>query len=221
MSLSAGTATDHAQKVGPLTVLFVMATEHEYGEHLSARIRPLITGVGPVEAAAATAAELATLGCAGRRPDLVFSLGSAGSRTLEHAGVYQISRASYRDMDATFLGFEKGVTPFLDEPAVIEIPHQLPGVPAASIATGASIVSGSGYDGISADMVDMETFAILRAARRFGIPMIGLRGISDGRADLTGLRDWTEYLHVIDEKHAAVLDDFSDHVESGRFVIGG
>jgi len=198
-----------------------MATEQECGSHLRARIRPLITGVGPVEAAAATAAALAALDDTGRRPDLVFSLGSAGSRTLEHACVYQISSVSYRDMDATLLGFEEGATPFLDEPAVIEIPHRLPDIPASSIATGASIVSGKGYDGISADMVDMETFAVLRAARRFGIPMIGLRGISDGRADLTGLHDWTEYLHVIDEKHAALLDKFAEDVASGRFAIGG
>jgi adenosylhomocysteine nucleosidase len=67
----------------------------------------------------------------------------------------------------------------------------------------------------------MESFAVLRAARRFRVPMIGLRGISDGRAELTGLHDWTEYLHVIDEKLAAVLDDFSEHVGSGRFAIGG
>jgi adenosylhomocysteine nucleosidase len=220
MSLSASTVIEHAQDIGPLTVLFVMATEQEYGPHLKARIRPLVTGVGPVEAAAATSAALVALDGAGRRPDLVFSLGSAGSRTLEHAGVYQISSVSYRDMDATLLGFEKGVTPFLDEPAVIDIPHRLPDIPAASIATGASIVSGSGYDGVSADMVDMETFAVLRAARRFGIPMVGLRGISDGRSDLTGLHDWTEYLHVIDEKHAAVLDEFAEYVASGRFTIG-
>jgi adenosylhomocysteine nucleosidase len=219
MSLSASAATDHAQKVGPLTVLFVMATQQEYGPNLRARIRPLITGVGPVEAAAATSATLVALDHAGRRPDLVFSLGSAGSRHLEHAGIYQISGVVYRDMDASPLGFEKGVTPFLDHPPMIEIPHRLPDIPAASIATGASIVSGGGYDGISADMVDMETFAVLRAAHRLGIPMIGLRGISDGRADLTGLHDWTEYLHVIDEKHAAVLDDFSRHVASGQFAI--
>lgn len=209
------------QNVGPLTVLFVMATEQEYGPHLQARIRPLITGVGPVEAAAATAAALAALECSGRRPDLVFSLGSAGSRTLEHAGVYQISSVSYRDMDATLLGFERGVTPFLAEPAVIEIPYRLPDIPTASIATGASIVSGRGYEAVVADMVDMESFAVLRASRRFGVPMIGLRGISDGRTDLSGLHDWTEYLHVIDEKHAVALDDFSKHVGSGRFTIDG
>ena len=34
-------------------ILFVMAVEAEYGEHLRARIDPLFTGVGPVEAGVA------------------------------------------------------------------------------------------------------------------------------------------------------------------------
>jgi len=208
----------HVGKIGSLDVLFAMATEHEFGTHLKNKIDPLITGVGPVEAAAATAHALAALDHAGRPPDLVFSLGSAGSRSLGHAEIYQIASVAYRDMDASLLGFERGATPFLDEPAVIEIPHRLPDIPAASIATGASIVSGAGYDAIDADMVDMESFAVLRAARRFGVPMIGLRGISDGRSGLSGLHDWTEYLHIIDEKLAAALDDFSGHVSAGRFA---
>ena len=68
-------------------------------------------------------------------------------------------------------------------------------------------------------MVDMESFAVLRAARRLGVPTIGLRGISDGKADLTGLHDWTEYLHIIDEKLAAAIDAFGDHIEAGRFRL--
>jgi len=208
----------HVQQIGDLAVLFVMATEQEYGPHLRRLITPLITGVGPVEAAAATAAALARLE---RLPDLVFSLGSAGSRILEHAGIYQIASLAYRDMDASALGFDKGVTPFLDEPAIIPIDLRLPGIPAASIATGAAIVSGTGYDDIAADMVDMESFAVYRAARRFRVPMIGLRGISDGRDELTGLHDWTEYLHVIDEKLAAVLEAFAGHVAVGRFRLSG
>ena len=180
-----------------------MATEQEYGPHLKTRIVPLITGVGPVEAAVGTAAALGELDRAGSLPSLVFSLGSAGSPKLEHAAVYQIASVAYRDMDASLLGFEKGVTPFLGEPAVIAIPYRIPDIPAASISTGGAVISGAGYDAIAADMVDMETYAVLRAARRFGVPMIGLRGISDGRTDLTGLHDWIEYLHVIDEKLAA------------------
>lgn len=209
----------HIRRVGPLRVFPVMATEQEYGEHLRQRIDPLITGVGPVESAVAMAHSLATLAHAGALPDLVLSIGSAGSRHLAHAEIYQLSHVAYRDMDASALGFPKGITPFLDEPAMVEIPHRLPDLPAASIATGGSIVSGAAYDGVEADMVDMESFAVLRAARRFDVPMIGLRGISDGRAGLTGLHDWTEYLHIIDEKLAAVLDAFEDHAASGRFSL--
>lgn len=209
----------HLHEVGGLRILFVMALPHEYGPHLQSMISPLMTGVGPVEAAAATAGALAQLEAEGRRPHLVFSLGSAGSRNLEHAGVYQISSVSYRDMDASVLGFERGLTPFLGEPAVIPILSRLEGVPAASIATGASVVSGAGYDRIEADMVDMESYAVLRAARRFRTPMVGLRGISDGQGELNGLGDWTEYLHVLDQKLAAVLEGFFDQVNAGRFLL--
>ncbi|CAN5266972.1 5'-methylthioadenosine/S-adenosylhomocysteine nucleosidase [soil metagenome] len=210
----------HVAVIGGLRVLFVMATEQEYGPHLRRLFEPLITGVGPVEAAAATAMALASLHASGRAPDLVFSLGSAGSRLLEHAAVYQIASVAYRDMDASPLGFEKGRTPFLEEPAAIPIPHHIPGIPHASISTGGAIISGAGYHAIEADMVDMESYAVLRAARRFGVPTIGLRGISDGQTELTGLHDWTEYLHVIDERLAAAVETFRRHVEEGAFRLG-
>ncbi len=210
----------HLSHMGNLAVLFVMATEQEYGHDLRRLITPLITGVGPVEGAAATAAALAGLAAGGTRVDLVFSLGSAGSRRLDHAAIYQIESVSYRDMDASPFGVPKGVTPFLDEPAVVPIPDRIPDIAAATLSTGANIITGAGYDAIDADMVDMESFAVLRAARRFGVPMVGLRGISDGRSDLTGIHDWTEYLHVIDAKLALALEDFAGHVTSGRFQLG-
>ncbi len=161
--------------IGGISVLFLMATEYEYGPHLRSRISPLMTGVGPVEAAAGTAAALGALQHAGKKPGLVVTLGSAGSRRLEHAQVYQASSVSYRDMDCSPLGFEKGVTPFIEQPAVIEIPLQIPGIPAASISSGAKIVAGTMYDEIAADMVDMETFSVVRAGAHFGVPVISLR----------------------------------------------
>lgn len=42
-----------------MTILYVMAAEAEYGPHLRARINPLITGVGPVEAAVSVTRALA------------------------------------------------------------------------------------------------------------------------------------------------------------------
>ena len=113
------------------------------------------------------------------------------------------------------------MTPFADEPAVIAIRDRIPDLPAASISTGGNIVSGAAYDTIAADMVDMETYSVFRAARAFGVPMIGLRAISDGRSDLTGLHDWTKFLHILDEKLALVLDDLTGHVAKGRFSPGG
>lgn len=209
----------HLRTVGGADILFTMAAAPEYGAHLRARIDPLMTGVGPVEAAVETARALALLIRAGRRPDAVVTLGSAGSRRLDHAGVYQVSAVAYRDMDASALGVEKGRTPFLDEPAVIALPHRIAGIPEASLSTGAAIVSGAAYDAIAEDMVDMETFAVLRAARRHGVPLIGLRGISDGRAELARLEDWTEYLHVIDEKLGHALDLFAAQLEAGTLVL--
>jgi adenosylhomocysteine nucleosidase len=200
-------------------ILFVMAAAPEYGEQLRRRFTPLFTGVGPIEAAASASAALAGLNALQTVPDLVVCLGSAGSRLLEQAEVYQVSSVSYRDMDASPLGFAKGLTPFLDLPAEIELPLRIPGLAAASLATGATIVTGKAYEAIGADMVDMETYAVLRAAMRFSMPLIGLRGISDGKRELRHYADWTEYLHVIDGKLAAAVDRLAEAIGSGAIEL--
>lgn len=186
-------------------ILFVMATEAEYGPHLRALIAPVITGVGPVESAISTTRALAELADAGTPASLVISLGSAGSNTLEQGAIYQASHVSYRDMDASPLGFEKGRTPFLDLPAEIALPLRLKGLPAARLSTGANIVSGAAYTSIDADMVDMESFAVLRACQSFDVPMIGLRGISDGAKELHHYDDWASLLGHIDEELAKII----------------
>lgn len=202
--------------IAGLPVLFVMAAEAEYGPALRARITPLMTGVGPVEGAITLTAALTGMA---ERPRLIVSLGSAGSRGLAQAQVYQVSGVAYRDMDASALGFDRGRTPFLDLPALINLPHRIPGLPSASLSTGANIVSGQAYDLIAEDMVDMETFAHLRAAQRFDISLIGLRGISDGAEELRQLADWTQYLHVIDERLAAAVDALQAAIEDGNLRI--
>lgn len=193
-------------RIGARSVLFVMAAAPEYGPALRKRITPLMCGVGPVEAAVTTAAALAELAARGALPDLVVSLGSAGSAVLEQAAIYQVSHVSYRDIDASPLGFAPGTTPFLDLPATVALTHRIPGVPEATLSTGADIVTGAGYAGIDADMVDMETFAVMRAADRFALPLIGLRGISDGAQEVAGFENWTEYLEVIDARLAETVD---------------
>jgi adenosylhomocysteine nucleosidase len=197
-------------EVGNRRLLFIMAVEAEYGPELRRRFEPLFTGVGPVEAAVAASAALAGLAADNRLPDLVVSLGSAGSARLQQAEVYQVARVSYRDMDASALGFAPGLTPFLDLPAELELLAPLLDVPAKRLSTGANIVSGAAYAAIDSDMVDMETFSIARACMRYKLPLIGLRGISDGAAELKHIGDWTAYLHVIDAKLALVVDQLLD-----------
>ena len=205
--------------IGGFRLLYVMAAEAEYGEHLRARISPLMTGVGPVEAAVQVTKALTHLDMREALPHLVVSLGSAGSATLEQAEIYQAISVSYRDMDASPLGFEKGATPFLDLPVTIDLPLRLDGIGEARLSTGANIVTGVTYATIDADMVEMETFAILRACQAFAVPLIGLRGISDGKAELRHVGDWTEYLHVIDEKLAAAIDRLEQAVKNGALPL--
>ena len=192
-------------------VLFVMAVGQEYGAHLSARFRPLFTGVGPIEAALETGLALASLA---EKPDLVVSLGSAGSRRCELGTVRQIAAVSWRDMDASRLGFDRGVTPFLDRPAIEPLPTPL-SLPTATLATGSTIVGGDEYDGIDADLVDMETYAALRACHRFAVPLLGLRGVSDGPGELEGIDGWTALLEHLDERLAVAVDELAGVLGEG------
>ncbi len=201
---------------GTADILYVMAVDNEYGPHLQARINPLMTGVGPVEAAVTVTHALGLLATKGRLPALVVSLGSAGSARLEQCGVYQAISVSYRDMDASALGFERGVTPFLPLPATLPLTPRVPGLAGATLSTGANVISGSAYQAIGADMVDMETFAVLRAAQRFEVPVIAIRGISDGNEALAELVDWTRYLHIIDERLAGAVDILEAAFAAGR-----
>lgn len=211
--------SDRLKQAGGKSILYVMAAEAEYGPALKALFTPVMTGVGPVEAAVQLTRVLTELTLDGRKPDLVVSLGSAGSAVLEQTEVYQVASVSYRDMDASAFGFEKGRTPFLDLPATIPLPLRIPGVPEARLSTGANVVSGAAYQTIDADMVEMETFAILRACMSFGIPLIGLRGISDGKEEVRHVSDWTEYLHVIDEKLARAVETLETSIADGRLVF--
>jgi adenosylhomocysteine nucleosidase len=122
-------------------------------------------------------------------------------------------------MDASAFGFEKGITPFLDLPKTVPLPYRIPGVGEARISTGATIIAGAAFAAIEEEMVDMETFACLRACQRFDIPLIGLRGISDGDTDVSHIGDWTEYLHVVDERLADAVGKLEAALQGGLLGI--
>ncbi len=207
--------TPEVKIVAGRRVLYVMATLAEYHSALKARFKPLICQVGPVEAALHMAQYLT----ANNKPDLVVSLGSAGSAVLEQVKVYQVSHVSYRDMDASPFGFEKGATPFLDLPAEVELKHMIPDMETATLSTGANVVSGDSYKSASADMVDMETWAIMRACLIYGVPIIGLRGISDGADPVSKYSDWTKYLEVIDQRLGEAVDILEAAITNKKITL--
>lgn len=192
-------------------ILFVMATDVEHRERLKRLFTPFICGVGPVEAATATALRLAEGRLAGG-VDLVCSLGSAGSNRLPQGMVAQASHVSYRDMDASPFGFPRGVTPFSDLPATVELDTPVPDLRRASLSTGAAVVSGDAYSAIDADMVDMETWGVMRACQLAGANLVALRGISDGAEPVSRYEHWADYLDAVDEGLAGAVERLLQHM---------
>lgn len=197
---------DHLTRIAGHPVLFTIAAEAEYGPALRARIDAFLCGIGVVEAGVRLTARLAELARAGQAPDLVVSLGSAGSARLEQGAVYQVGAVSWRDIDASPLGFAPGEVPLAGLPLALPLAAPLADVPVAALSTGSDFVTGAGWARIAADMVDMETYALARACRAFGLPMLGWRGISDGAEELTRIGEWQDALPLIDRRLALLVD---------------
>lgn len=203
--------------------LVVMAADNEYGEHLKGlKIKPLITGVGPINAASELTFALSQLAhsrppC---RPDVIINLGSAGSANLDQGSVYRVSGSSYRDMDASAFGFPVGKTPFSPHPEFVESPPIMPEFPQASCSTGADVVKDHSVTG--ADMADMEYASFAQVAMNFGIPLIGFKGISDGKEPLSGkIEEWTQLLPRIDKNLAEAVVSLKNGLQQGTVTKKG
>jgi futalosine hydrolase len=147
-------------------ILLVAATDLELCDHAG-----LVCGVGPVEAATATARELAL-----RPPKAVLHVGVAGARGIIPGGLVIGSASLYADLSA-----EIPVVGHVEADArLLEAARQaLPDALVLPIGTSAS-VGGSGAQTDHAPRVEaMEGFAVLRACERAGIPALELRAISN------------------------------------------
>lgn len=152
----------------PPQILVVAATARELAT--AAGWRTLLCGVGPVEAAAATAAALAT-----ERPSAILHVGIAGARRKAKipAGTVVIGRESiYCDLAPRNPFSSRLVTPGAALVAALAgiMPHSL----VKTIGTSAHI-GGSKECEVEA----MEGFAVLRAAAIADIPAIEVRVISN------------------------------------------
>lgn len=144
------------------------------------------SGIGKINAAMKTTEVILKY-----QPDLVLNLGTAGSQKFNTHTLLQCTQIVQRDMDITPLGFPLGETPMDEVPAVIEIENYFPELPTATCATGDSFETG--VPKLPCDLVDMEAYAIAKVCRKFQIPVISLKYITDGHDD-EAHKDWRENL---------------------------
>lgn len=151
-----------------MALLIVAATEAELCGHAG-----LVCGVGPVEAAAATARELAL-----RRPAAVLHVGIAGGRGLEAGALVVGTEARYCDLGAGIPVVSR-LAP--DRTLLDAVTGTLPGARALPIGTSALVGAVPREVPVEA----MEGFAVLRACALAGVPGVEVRAISNevGEAD--------------------------------------
>jgi futalosine hydrolase len=151
---------------GVAVLLLVAATQRELCGHDG-----LVCGVGPVEAAVATARALAL-----HRFDAVLHVGLAGGRELAVGSVVVGTEAVYRDLSAEWPVVDRA-TP--DAGLFERVRIALPDAAAAPIHTSAAV--GASGDTVSSGLLveAMEGFGVLRAAERAGVPAVEVRVVSN------------------------------------------
>jgi len=158
-------------------LLVVAATEAELR---GAGAAGLVCGIGPVEAALATARALAE-----RPVDAVLHVGIAGAREIEPPALVLGSESVYCDVvDPAFtMARVERVAP--DPELLAAARAALPDARVLPIATSGRVGGGAGFE-----VEAMEGFGVLRAAAIADVPAVELRAISNAfdEADRTAWR---------------------------------
>src|SRR2546426_1578668 len=157
-----GDAIGHrAAGYGAAVILLVAATRGELGD------AGLVCGVGPVEAAARTAAALAE-----GRPSAVLHVGIAGRRTFTGPELVIGSEAIYCDAtDPRWI--ELSIEP--DRRLLAAARRALPEARVEPIGTSARLDGSDDRCEVEA----MEGYAVLRAAALAGVPALEVRAVSN------------------------------------------
>lgn len=160
-------------------ILVVSATKAE-AAHVPDRFEVLVVGIGKVDAAVAVTAALARHRAPA--PPLVVNIGTAGALHGHHSGLFVPSTVINHD-------FSGEVLRSLGYPARDSL--SVDGGDGTTLATGDAFVSDPQVrDALAAraDLVDMEGFAIARAAAQMGARCRLVKHVSD-HADESAL-DW-------------------------------
>jgi len=148
-------------------MLVVAATERELA--LVRGVETFVCGVGPVDAAAATARVLTA-----RRPDAVLHIGLAGARGIDPPALVLGSESVYSDVIDPGSAFPRVERVEPEAALLARVRAALPDALVLPIATSGRVSGGSGCD-----VEAMEGFGVLRACALAGVPAVELRAISN------------------------------------------
>jgi futalosine hydrolase len=173
-------------------ILIVAATALEAALVDGGAEHAVVSGIGPVEAALATARAIAE-----EPPSGILQVGIAGARTLPHASIVLGSEAVYCDV----------VDPLARIPRVERVQpgagllaaarRALPDAHVLPIGT-----SGRVGGGVGCEVEAMEGFGVLRAAELAGIPALEVRAVSNPVAEAD--RDRWRVADALDALRAAL-----------------
>lgn len=183
------------RSITPDRPLLVVALEEE-AAHLHVSDLPvLVTGAGKVNAAVAVATTLAQYS-----PSFVINLGTAGALREGIDGTHVIGRVMQHDLDDDSLFALSGL--HFGEPIDL-------GSPGPILATGDVFVSDASTRqrlAQHADLVDMEGYAVARAASAHDVPVTLVKQVSDQANEAAG-RSWRETVDACAEQLGAWVRD--------------
>lgn len=171
--------------------LLVVALKEE-ATHLHALDLPiLVTGAGKVNAAVAVATTIGE-----QRPHSLINLGTAGALRPGLTGTHVIARVTQHDLDDAALFSLTGL--HFGEPIDLE-------TSGLTLATGDAFIADPAVrDRLAqhADLVDMEAYAIARAATAARLPITIVKQVSD-EASSEAATSWSESVDACAEQLGA------------------
>jgi futalosine hydrolase len=133
----------------------------------------VVCGIGPVEAALATAAAITE-----RSPTGILQIGIAGAQTLPNGAVVLGTEAVYCDVVDPQARIPRVERVAADAALLARARNALPGAHVLPIGT-----TGRVGGGVGCEIEAMEGFGVLRAAQLAGVPAVELRAVSNAVAD--------------------------------------
>ncbi|MFP4178203.1 MAG: 5'-methylthioadenosine/S-adenosylhomocysteine nucleosidase [Acholeplasmataceae bacterium] len=153
----------------------------------------LVTGIGKVNAAASLARAIAL-----HNVERIYNFGFVGA-TSPYAihDLVVVEEASYHDFDLSLFGYAKGQVPgyppvFPSDAVLLEeVYDRLKAIPTGRLYTGDIFMTDKRAD---AYLADMEGAALYQVARRYGIPIVAIKVVSD----VIGSKDHNEQFQSFD-----------------------